>query len=152
MEIFPRFWPFIRGIHRSPVNSPHKGQWRGALMFYLICARTNDWVNNREAGALRRHCTHYDVTVIIPDVFAFAGAMASTQRTGIRVHICLQMSSPNSAMASTDIVLTEKWDTFSNEHNSQVWKLDYYPIAIACIEGGVLITYLISTTRKKLRR
>ena len=37
-ETFPRFWPFVRWIHRSPVNSPHKGQWRGALMFSLICA------------------------------------------------------------------------------------------------------------------
>ena len=34
---FPRYWPFVRGIHRSPVNSPHKGQWHGALMFSLIC-------------------------------------------------------------------------------------------------------------------
>ena len=34
---FPRYWPFVRGIHRSPVNSPHRGQWRGALMFSLIC-------------------------------------------------------------------------------------------------------------------
>ena len=56
---FPRHWPFVPGIHRSPVNSPHKGQWRGALMFSLICA----WVNNREAGDLRRHSVHYDVTV-----------------------------------------------------------------------------------------
>ena len=47
---FPRYWPFVRGIHRSPVNSPHKGQWRGALMFSLICARINGWVNNGEAG------------------------------------------------------------------------------------------------------
>ena len=44
---FPRYWPFVRGIHRPPVNSPHKGQWRGALMFTLICARINGWVNNR---------------------------------------------------------------------------------------------------------
>ena len=35
---FPRYWPFLRWIHRSPVNSQHKGQWRGALMFSLICA------------------------------------------------------------------------------------------------------------------
>ena len=35
---FPRYWPFVRGIHRSPVSSPHKGQWRGALIFSLICA------------------------------------------------------------------------------------------------------------------
>ena len=51
---FPRNWPFVRGIHRSPVNSPHKGQWRGALMISLICVWLNDWVNNREAGDLRR--------------------------------------------------------------------------------------------------
>ena len=35
---FPRYWPFVREIHRSPVNFPHKGQWRGALMFSLIYA------------------------------------------------------------------------------------------------------------------
>ena len=35
---FPSYWRFVRGIHRSPVNSPHKGQWHGALMFALICA------------------------------------------------------------------------------------------------------------------
>ena len=62
---FPRNWPFVRGIHRSPVNSPQKGQWRGALMFSLICVRINNWVNNREAGDLRRHCGHYDVIVMI---------------------------------------------------------------------------------------
>ena len=61
---FPRYWPFVRGIHRPPVNSPHKGQWRGALMFSLICAWINGWVNNREAGDLRRRRTYYDVTVM----------------------------------------------------------------------------------------
>ena len=61
---FPRYWPFVRRIHRSPVNSPHKGQWRGALMFSLICTRINDWVNNREAGDLRRHQAHCDVIVM----------------------------------------------------------------------------------------
>ena len=28
---FPRYWPFVRGIHQSPVNCPHKGQWRGVF-------------------------------------------------------------------------------------------------------------------------
>ena len=55
---FPRHWPFVVGIHRSPVNSQHKGQWRGALMFSLICGWINDWVNNRGAGDLRRHRAH----------------------------------------------------------------------------------------------
>ena len=61
---FPRYWPFVRRIHRSPVNSPHKGQWRGALMFLLICVWINGWVNNREAGDLRRYRGHYDVSVM----------------------------------------------------------------------------------------
>ena len=62
----PRYWPFVRGIHRLPVNSPHKGQWHGALMFSLICAWINGWVNNREAGDLRRHRPHFDVIVMTP--------------------------------------------------------------------------------------
>ena len=61
---FPRNWPFVREIHRSPVNFPHKGQWRGPLMFSLIYAWINDWVNNREAGDLRRQHGHYDVIVM----------------------------------------------------------------------------------------
>ena len=63
-KYFPRYWPFVRGIHRSPVNSPHNGQWRGALMFSLACAWINGWVNNGEAGDLRRHHAQYDVTVM----------------------------------------------------------------------------------------
>ena len=61
---FPHYWPFVRGIHQSPVNSPHKGQWRRALMFCLICAWKNGWVKNREAVDLRCHRTHYDVIVM----------------------------------------------------------------------------------------
>ena len=61
---FPCYWPFVRGIHRSPVNSPHKDQWRGALMFSLICVWINGWVNNGKAGDLRRYRAHYDVTVM----------------------------------------------------------------------------------------
>ena len=70
---FPRYWHFLRGIHRSPVNSPHKGQWRGALMFSLICAWINGWVNNREAGDLRRHRAHYEVIVMFRGEFLGPG-------------------------------------------------------------------------------
>ena len=54
---------FVRGIHRSPVNSPHKVQWRGALKLSLIWAWTNGWVNNQDVGDLRRHRVHYYGTV-----------------------------------------------------------------------------------------
>ena len=50
---FRRYWPRVRGIHLSPVNSPHKGQWRGVW-----------WINNRGAADLRRHRAYYDVTVM----------------------------------------------------------------------------------------
>ena len=62
---FPRNWPFVRGIHRSPVSSPHKGQWRTTLMFSLICAWINGRVNYREAGDLRPYLAHYGVTVML---------------------------------------------------------------------------------------
>ena len=61
---FPRCLPFVRGIHRPSMNSPHKGQWRRALVFSLICYWIHGWVNNGEAGDLRRHCAHWGITVI----------------------------------------------------------------------------------------
>ena len=55
---FPRYWPLCGEIN-------HKGQWRGALMFSLICAWTNHWINKRlwDAGDLRPHRAHANVTV-----------------------------------------------------------------------------------------
>ena len=58
---FPRYCFFVR----SPVNSPHKGQWRRDLMFSLICVWINGWVNNHEACDLKRYRTHYDVIVML---------------------------------------------------------------------------------------
>ena len=62
METFSALLALCAGY--SPVNSSHKDQWRGALMFSFFCAWINDWVKNREAGDLRRHRAHYDVTVM----------------------------------------------------------------------------------------
>ena len=76
---FLRCRPVVWGIHRSPVNSPHKGQWRGALMFSLIHTWINVWVNKRKAGDLRRHRAHYDVIVMILwrqwSICAYCGVM-----------------------------------------------------------------------------
>ena len=59
---FPSQKPVTQSL--SPVDSSHKGQWRGALMFCSICAWTSGWANNRGVGDLRRHRAHYDVTVM----------------------------------------------------------------------------------------
>ena len=55
---FPRYWPFVRGIHRSP-----KGQWGGTLMFSLICALNIrlsklswSWRFETPSRPLWRHC------------------------------------------------------------------------------------------------
>ena len=91
---FPRYWPFVRGIHRSPVISPHKGQWRGALMFSLICVWINGWVNNREAGDLRRHRDHYDVIVMY-----CAGTTVCHSRC--RHRKCMSLATKNSDVVNT---------------------------------------------------
>ena len=65
METFSALLALCAGNSLVPVNSPHKGQWRGALMFSLICAWINGWVSNREAGDLRHHHAYYDATVML---------------------------------------------------------------------------------------
>ena len=61
---FSSYWLILWGIRGSPVNSPHRGQWRGAFMFSLICAWINVWINNGGAGNLKSPRAHYHVIVI----------------------------------------------------------------------------------------
>ena len=59
---FPRYWPFVRGIHRwIPLTKASDAElwcflW-SALQYTVVA-------NNREAGDSRRHRAHYDVTVM----------------------------------------------------------------------------------------
>ena len=53
----------LLGIYRSPVDFP-QDQWRGALIFTLICALTNNWENSRDAGVWRHQSAHYEVSVM----------------------------------------------------------------------------------------
>ena len=103
---FPRYWPFVRGIHRWPVNSPHKRQWCGALMFSLICTWINGGVNNREAGDLRRHRALYDAIVLYSihqtvimewceniDKLQFLGLLVKSSGNHLRYHFTLVIES-----------------------------------------------------------
>ena len=60
METFSALRALVRGLHRSPVKYPHKGQWRGGSMLFWSAHWVNGWINNREVGDLRRHCVHYE--------------------------------------------------------------------------------------------
>ena len=69
---FPYYWPFVRGIHRSPVNSSHKNQWRGALMFSFICALNKrlskqswGWWFETPSRSLWRHCNVTKKTPVV---------------------------------------------------------------------------------------
>ena len=79
METFSALLAICAGIQRFPVNSLHKGQWRGALMFSLICVWINGWENNREAGDLRRYRAHYDVIV-----FWFIDVTDTVRKSSVR--------------------------------------------------------------------
>ena len=74
IETFSTLLALCGGNSGSPVNSPHKGQWRGALMFSVICAWINGWMYNREPGDLRRHRAHYDVIVMCLESYRCDGA------------------------------------------------------------------------------
>ena len=50
--------------HRWIPRTNSRRQWRGALIFSLICIWNNSWVNNGDTGDLIRHRAHYDVTVM----------------------------------------------------------------------------------------
>ena len=77
METFSALLALCAGNSPVPVNSPHKGQWRGVLMFSLICVWIDGWVNNREADDLRRRRTHYNVTVMTLSCIYFSSHASS---------------------------------------------------------------------------
>ena len=83
-KYFPRYWTFVRGIHRSPVNSPHKGQRRGVLILSLIWAWTNCWADHRDANDLRRQRSHYDVTVMSHKSWATGTEMGNRLKFVVR--------------------------------------------------------------------
>ena len=78
METFSALLALCVGIHRSPVNSPHKGQWRGALMFSLICVWRNRfskqswcWSFETLSRPLWRHSSEINLhtwTLMSPDI------------------------------------------------------------------------------------
>ena len=130
---FPRYWPFVRRIHRSPVNSPNKGQWRRALMFSLICARINAWVNNSKAGDLRRKHAHYDVTVMQS---SRKHGLWEVGRSATHWFLCYYQDRLLMATARNGIYLTVFTAWMNNHTHYQVWDE---------------ITYIVQCSRWSLR-
>ena len=74
-NIFPCYWPFVRG--RSPVNSPHKGQWPWVTRSFDVFSdlrlskrlskQSRHWWFETPSRPLWRHCneTHGDLEKVV---------------------------------------------------------------------------------------
>ena len=50
-NIFSRYWSFVRGIYLSPKDSAHRGQWKGALIYFYLRINKRLKANSRDDGA-----------------------------------------------------------------------------------------------------
>ena len=92
---FPRYWPFVWGIHRSAVNFPHKGQWRGPLIFFCdqhmnkrLSIQSFDWWFETPSRSLWRH---YNVWLSRSFIRRWTGYLRhlSGVRTAVRTQLFL---------------------------------------------------------------
>ena len=111
---FPRYWPFVREIHRSPVNSSHKGQWRGALMFSLICALNKRlskqswgwWFQSpsrslwRHGDALIHFPSHFKFEIVLPNLVTTS--LQNFARATPAQHACLALNMWQSVQCGLD--------------------------------------------------
>ena len=113
-KYFPRYWPFVRGIHPSTVNSPHKSQWRGALMFSLICAlnkllgkQSRGWWFETPSRSLWRH---WNITVIFgsPLILKYGTLDNGTCRD---LH-------PHWVLLATPCLLPRIWEFIHTQHRN----------------------------------
>ena len=123
----------------SPVNSPHKGQWRGALVLSLICAWINGCINNLGARDLRRHLAHYDATVVYN---ALIGSLTDGGPTGLSPvrHRAITWTNVDlSWIEPSEINVIEIWirvtNTFFKENviENVVYKMSYGHFRPHCV-------------------
>ena len=108
METFSALLAICAG--KSPVNFPHKGQWRGASMFSLICVWIYGWVNNREAGGLRRYRAHYDVTVMWREASGYPSRKGPERRGFYGFLRCTPQTVELSVIWDTVKLKWHRWD------------------------------------------
>ena len=137
----------------SPVNSPQKGQWRGALMFSLICVWINGWVNNPEAGDLRRHRSHYDVIVMVWTSYNKCGLWLPRSESAIRSFIvflwCALVWCFQDTLHMKRYLKTTR-RAFAAQNYRSVWWEWWVCIAYPCFservnKAKIICTYLRST-------
>ena len=143
--------PFSALLALCAGNSPHKGQWRGALMCSLICAWINDWVNNREAGDLRRLRGHYDVNVMLTFKVATPGRLETVWYDALS--LCEQRSEvlhwiPTLLIASRNSGLVI-WVTACGDYTSMVHYIPADPsVSHLVVQGRCWVLVIHHPTEK----
>ena len=124
---FPPDCLFVRGILPWPVNFPYKGQWHEVLMFFLTCAWINGWVNNREAGDLRRDRPHYDISVMPLLLYAslrfsciFIETSDNVKCGIIKAHCLVPASSPSKCLINRTL---SRLDHYTRQQSAAVFPI-----------------------------
>ena len=119
----------------SSVNSPHKDQWRGVLMFSLICAWTNARVHNRDAGDLRHHRAHYDVAVMLYP------AVTGRQISHCTVYWTFTIIYLNSAVWALSPHLG--WAEYEPEPYGVTCSLDWDKMSLSYVIAVLIVNYIL---------
>ena len=115
MKTFPHHKPFEREIQRSRGDSFHKGRWRGAVMFSLICGWTNGWANSRKASDLRRNRSHYDSSAM----FFFLHQASRCKYFRLNIKNCFMIYD-----CLSSVCLQNKW-VLCHKQVSRAWTRNY---------------------------
>ena len=94
---FLYYWPFVRGILRLLVDSPHKGRWRGVLIFSLICLNTRlskQW-RRRRSRTLWRHCNSTGIVVPVMATRRHTAMEMKSHEKFLRINSILCGESPD---------------------------------------------------------
>ena len=95
------------GLHSNVFS--HKSQWRGALIFSLICVWTNSWANNQDSGDLKRHRAHFDVTVVTAGLFSICSKKGLIEAVSVQGYRLISIRIPSIRIIWSYDRLIFKW-------------------------------------------
>ena len=151
--------------HLCEEFTPHKGQWRGALLFSLICVWINRWVSNHEAGDLRRYRSHYDVSVMFNGWFmklcairywtAFTSMLIKPIKGKVTWNNCLRYFFRKYSYLCITVYSCSKIKYWA-ESNSTVWEYQLHLVSklesVNILEHLLLMYGLLACTELHLMR
>ena len=124
---FPRYWPFVRGIHRSPVAS-------GAELWCFLGSAPEQTVEqtiDTPAGDLRRRRAHYDITVMTITPKVYGGRHIANDKLDIWDHSGYGLSQLETTLYCNVVThwlsLYPEW-SLSILLNGNIWVLNCWSI------------------------